>query len=396
MRGNSIVRHLGESLRRPRARRRLLEVVLVAARLHRLPDGDQEPAQGRGAAVSLLGPVAGGVARLHARGLRRERAEGRPAARRPLPHDAAACWTPSPRSARRRRTAPGSRSSRCRSRDHEQIDAVGRFLFERGIYVTLAAYPLVPKDEVGFRVQVTAANTDEQIARLIDVLGDLSERFALQPAAADAVGPAGARGMSCRRGGSRSRAGRGSSTSRSVVQSPRPLPVRARPVPRERPAVQRHLGVVRDRDPRSASASTDRWHRGRGAGSRSARRCSSSATSTPTAIRSLHRPRGAVPVGGRRPLPAGLPGADDGRAARRAPAQPAGRPRRRDRRADHHRRHGAAVVGLPDGAVRARRDALAAREDGLDRVPARRRPPARGGAPAGVRRRPPPRLLLPR
>ena len=40
--------------------------------------------------------------------------------------------------------------------DHEQIDAAGRFLFERGIYVTLAAYPLVPKDEVGFRQQVEA------------------------------------------------------------------------------------------------------------------------------------------------------------------------------------------------------------------------------------------------
>jgi 8-amino-7-oxononanoate synthase len=67
--------------------------------------------------------------------------------------------------------------------DHEQIDAVGRFLFERGIYVTLAAYPLVPKDEVGFRVQVTAANTDEQITQLIDVLGDLADRFPLQSAA---------------------------------------------------------------------------------------------------------------------------------------------------------------------------------------------------------------------
>ena len=65
--------------------------------------------------------------------------------------------------------------------DHQEIDAVGRFLFERGIYVTLAAYPLVPKDEVGFRIQVTAANTDEQITRLIAVLGDLADRFALQP-----------------------------------------------------------------------------------------------------------------------------------------------------------------------------------------------------------------------
>jgi 8-amino-7-oxononanoate synthase len=69
--------------------------------------------------------------------------------------------------------------------DHEQIGAVGRFLFERGIYVTLAAYPLVPKEEVGFRVQVTAANTDEQITQLITVLGDLADRFPLQPASTD-------------------------------------------------------------------------------------------------------------------------------------------------------------------------------------------------------------------
>ena len=36
---------------------------------------------------------------------------------------------------------------------HEDIDDVGRFLFDNGIYVTLAAYPLVPKSEVGFRIQ---------------------------------------------------------------------------------------------------------------------------------------------------------------------------------------------------------------------------------------------------
>ena len=36
-------------------------------------------------------------------------------------------------------------------------------LFDRGVYVTLAAYPLVPKHEVGFRLQVTAANTDAEI-----------------------------------------------------------------------------------------------------------------------------------------------------------------------------------------------------------------------------------------
>jgi 8-amino-7-oxononanoate synthase len=69
--------------------------------------------------------------------------------------------------------------------DHEHIDAVGRFLFERGIYVTLAAYPLVPKEEVGFRIQVTAANTDEQITRLTGVLGQLADRFSLQSARLD-------------------------------------------------------------------------------------------------------------------------------------------------------------------------------------------------------------------
>jgi 8-amino-7-oxononanoate synthase len=64
----------------------------------------------------------------------------------------------------------------------EDIDAVGRFLFDNGIYVTLAAYPLVPRDEVGFRIQVTAANTDAEIEQLNDVLGRLVNRFDLQPA----------------------------------------------------------------------------------------------------------------------------------------------------------------------------------------------------------------------
>ena len=46
-------------------------------------------------------------------------------------------------------------------------------LFDRGVYVTLAAYPLVPKDEVGFRVQLTAANTDAEVDRLIAALEEL-------------------------------------------------------------------------------------------------------------------------------------------------------------------------------------------------------------------------------
>jgi 8-amino-7-oxononanoate synthase len=65
---------------------------------------------------------------------------------------------------------------------HEQIAAVGQFLFDRGIYVTLAAYPLVPRAEVGFRVQVTAANTDAEIDQLNDTLRALAARYELQPA----------------------------------------------------------------------------------------------------------------------------------------------------------------------------------------------------------------------
>jgi len=61
----------------------------------------------------------------------------------------------------------------------EDIDEVGRYLFDRGVYVTLAAYPLVPRNEVGFRVQLTAANTDEQIDLLNHVLEELCDRFSI-------------------------------------------------------------------------------------------------------------------------------------------------------------------------------------------------------------------------
>ncbi|MCX4986398.1 aminotransferase class I/II-fold pyridoxal phosphate-dependent enzyme [Streptomyces sp. NBC_00572] len=66
----------------------------------------------------------------------------------------------------------------------DDLDAVAAFLWEHGIYVTLASYPLVPRDRVGFRVQVTAANTDEEIEELCAVLTALAERFPLQPAGA--------------------------------------------------------------------------------------------------------------------------------------------------------------------------------------------------------------------
>jgi 8-amino-7-oxononanoate synthase len=64
--------------------------------------------------------------------------------------------------------------------DHRDIDTVGLFLFDQGIYVTLAAYPLVPRSEVGFRIQVTAANSDEEINDLCRALTTLTQRFHLR------------------------------------------------------------------------------------------------------------------------------------------------------------------------------------------------------------------------
>jgi 8-amino-7-oxononanoate synthase len=62
----------------------------------------------------------------------------------------------------------------------DSVDEVGNMLFDRGIYVTMAVYPLVPRDEVGFRLQLTSANTDEQVDHLCVVLGEVAERFKLQ------------------------------------------------------------------------------------------------------------------------------------------------------------------------------------------------------------------------
>ena len=65
-----------------------------------------------------------------------------------------------------------------RSRDSSRVDAVGRLLFDRGIYATMAAYPLVPRHEVGFRIQLTAANTDAQVDHLARC-HEAAERFQL-------------------------------------------------------------------------------------------------------------------------------------------------------------------------------------------------------------------------
>ncbi|MFD3532442.1 aminotransferase class I/II-fold pyridoxal phosphate-dependent enzyme [Streptomyces sp. NPDC058664] len=74
----------------------------------------------------------------------------------------------------------------------EDLDAVASFLWDHGIYVTLASYPLVPRDRVGFRVQITAANTDEEIEELCGVLTELAGRFSLQAVPAVRPGSVGA------------------------------------------------------------------------------------------------------------------------------------------------------------------------------------------------------------
>jgi 8-amino-7-oxononanoate synthase len=63
------------------------------------------------------------------------------------------------------------------------IATVGNVLWQRGIYVTLAAYPLVPRDQVGFRVQITAANTDKELDQLNTVLTELAAADVLAVAA---------------------------------------------------------------------------------------------------------------------------------------------------------------------------------------------------------------------
>jgi 8-amino-7-oxononanoate synthase len=64
----------------------------------------------------------------------------------------------------------------------DDLPRVAQLLWEQEIYVTLAEYPLVPRDQVGFRIQVTAANTYAEIDHLMNVLNILSKMSLLRPA----------------------------------------------------------------------------------------------------------------------------------------------------------------------------------------------------------------------
>lgn len=61
-----------------------------------------------------------------------------------------------------------------------QVDFVGEFLYEHGVYVTLAPHPLVPEHEAGFRIQLTAANTQEELDYLMEILKKLENYAPMQ------------------------------------------------------------------------------------------------------------------------------------------------------------------------------------------------------------------------
>jgi 8-amino-7-oxononanoate synthase len=66
--------------------------------------------------------------------------------------------------------------------DSAAIGAVADLLWREGVYVTVAAYPLVPHDQVGVRLQLTAAHTNEQIEALLATLDKLAARGLLRAA----------------------------------------------------------------------------------------------------------------------------------------------------------------------------------------------------------------------
>jgi 8-amino-7-oxononanoate synthase len=65
--------------------------------------------------------------------------------------------------------------------DPDDLPRAGRFLLDHGIYATLAFYPGVPRQEVGFRLQLTAANTDQEVTELLAVLDLLADSIPLRP-----------------------------------------------------------------------------------------------------------------------------------------------------------------------------------------------------------------------
>ena len=278
-------------------------------------------------------------------------------------------------------------------RDHNRIDAVGQMLFDRGVYVTLAAYPLVPKDEVGFRIQLTAANTDAEIDLLIGALEELAatRRAAARPPSRHAV--AGGGGVAMRRGADIRRPalwqlylGAGALLAALYVWVP--------PFAGSGP-VFNLLGlspvvaiVVGVRRYKPASRGPWLWF---------------AVGMLLFWLGDLYTYSYPRLFGADVPFPSlgdgvvrgRLPGADGGPADARPAPQPGERSRRRHRLADHDARPRAAVVGRAHRALPARRDDDGDGQARLRRLSARRHPPAGRGHPPGRRHRQAPAGLLP-
>jgi 8-amino-7-oxononanoate synthase len=61
--------------------------------------------------------------------------------------------------------------------DPSQLHTAGHHLFDRGIYAAFAPFPVVPRQEAGFRIQLTAAHTAKQVDHLLEVLQEVDDRY---------------------------------------------------------------------------------------------------------------------------------------------------------------------------------------------------------------------------
>ena len=59
--------------------------------------------------------------------------------------------------------------------DTDHLIHAARILWEQGILITLAPYPMVRKGDEALRITVTAANTDEDIERLLQAFGQIRD-----------------------------------------------------------------------------------------------------------------------------------------------------------------------------------------------------------------------------
>ena len=179
--GNGVFRHLDVPLRQRGAGGRVLQVLLLAAGVHRPAHPPEGRAQGAGAAVPVLGTVAGRLAR-HDAG----RPGGEPDARRRLPrrpvaHDPPAARRRCTRSASTPRTPRDSRSSRSRSPTTRTSTRWAGTCSSTGSTPRWPPTRWCPRTRSGSGSRSPRPTPIEQIDELIAVLGNLHERFQLEP-----------------------------------------------------------------------------------------------------------------------------------------------------------------------------------------------------------------------